>query len=43
MVGKQPFEEVEKRFLAMGFNRVFGPGTPPEVTIAALKQDLGVS
>lgn len=43
VVGKQPFEEVEKRFLAMGFNRVFGPGTPPEVTIAALKQDLGVS
>lgn len=40
VVGKQPFEEVEKRFKTMGFNRVFGPGTPPEVTIAALKEDL---
>lgn len=40
VVGKQPFAEVEKRFHAMGFDRVFGPGTPPEVTIAALKEDL---
>lgn len=42
VVGKQPFDEVEKRFLAMGFDRVFGPGTPPETTIAALKEDLKV-
>ncbi len=41
VVGKQPFEEVEKRFKAMGFNRVFGPGTPPEAAIAALREDLG--
>lgn len=40
VVGKQDFREVEKRFHAMGFDRVFGPGTPPEVTIAALKKDL---
>lgn len=40
VVGKQPFEEVEKRFHAMGFDRVFGPGTPPETTIAALREDL---
>ena len=40
VVGKQPFEEVEKRFHEMGFNRVFGPGTAPETTIAALKEDL---
>lgn len=40
VVGKQPFEEVEKRFKAMGFNRVFGPGTPPETTIEALREDL---
>ena len=25
VVGKQPFDEVEKRFKAMGFDRVFGP------------------
>jgi methylaspartate mutase sigma subunit len=40
VVGKQPFEEVEKRFKEMGFDRVFGPGTPPEVTIEALRKDL---
>lgn len=40
VVGKQPFEEVEKRFRAMGFNRVFGPGTAPETTIQALREDL---
>ena len=40
VVGKQPFEEVKKRFHDMGFNRVFGPGTAPETTIAALKEDL---
>ncbi|NLO15076.1 MAG: methylaspartate mutase subunit S, partial [Clostridiales bacterium] len=26
VVGKQPFEEVKKRFTDMGFDRVFGPG-----------------
>ena len=41
VVGKQPFEEVEKRFKAMGFDRVFGPGTPPETAIEALREDLG--
>ncbi|MDI9506638.1 MAG: methylaspartate mutase subunit S [Clostridiales bacterium] len=40
VVGKQPFEEVEKRFLEMGFDRVFGPGTAPETTIEQLKKDL---
>lgn len=40
VVGKQPFAEVEKRFLAMGFDRVFGPGTAPETTIACLKADF---
>ena len=41
VVGKQPFEDVEKRFKDMGFDRVFGPGTPPEKAIEALKEDLG--
>lgn len=27
VIGKQPFDEVEKRFKAMGFNRAFPPGT----------------
>ena len=42
VVGKQPFNEVEKRFKAMGFDRVFGPGTAPEITIAALYEDFGM-
>lgn len=40
VVGKQPFDAVKKRFEDMGFDRVFGPGTPPEVTIEALKKDF---
>ncbi|MEG0134016.1 MAG: methylaspartate mutase subunit S [Terrisporobacter sp.] len=42
VVGKQPFEEVEKRFKKMGFDRVFAPGTDPEITIDFLKKDLGI-
>ena len=42
VVGKRPFEEVEKCFKEMGFDRVFGPGTAPETTIAALKEDFGI-
>lgn len=42
VVGKQPFEEVEKRFLAMGFNRVFPPGSTPEEGIGLLKKDLQI-
>lgn len=40
VVGKQPFAEVEERFIKMGFDRVFGPGTTPEEGILALRQDL---
>ncbi len=43
VVGKQPFPEVEARFKKMGFDRVFGPGTSPETSIQALKEDLGVA
>lgn len=42
VVGKQPFEEVEKRFKQMGFDRVFPPGTDPETTIDCLKKDLKI-
>jgi methylaspartate mutase sigma subunit len=41
VVGKQNFDEVEKRFLDMGFNRVFGPGTPIESVLEIIKEDLG--
>jgi len=42
VVGKQNFEEVEKRFLAMGFTRVYPPGTTVETSIADLNELLGV-
>ena len=40
VVGKQPFEDVEKRFKAMGFDRVFPPGSTPEDAIEALTKDI---
>ena len=40
VIGKQTFEDVEKRFRAMGFDRVFPPGTAPETTIEALREIL---
>ena len=43
VVGKTPFKEVERKFIEMGFNRVYPPGTLPDVAIADLKQDLGVA
>lgn len=41
VVGKQDFNDVEKRFLAMGFTRVYPPGTAVETTIGDLKEILG--
>ena len=37
VVGKQNFEDVEKRFMAMGFNKVYPPGTAIETTIQDLQ------
>ncbi|NMM63171.1 methylaspartate mutase subunit S [Clostridium sp. P21] len=42
VVGKQKWEDVHKKFREMGFDRVYAPGTSPEVTIADLKKDLKV-
>ncbi len=36
VIGKQQFEDVERRFKDMGFDRAFPPGTDPQVTIDAL-------
>ncbi|MFA5712887.1 MAG: methylaspartate mutase subunit S [Bacteroidales bacterium] len=41
VVGKQEFEEVKERFEAMGFTKVYPPGTQPETTIEDLKTILG--
>ena len=40
VIGKHDFVEVEKRFIAMGFDRAFPPGTAPETTIQALRELL---
>ncbi|SNS29119.1 glutamate mutase subunit S [Anaerovirgula multivorans] len=40
VVGKQEWTPVQKRFENMGFNRVYAPGTSPEVGIKDLKEDL---
>lgn len=42
VVGKAPFGEVKQKFLDMGFNRVYPPGTDPYSGIADMKEDLGV-
>ena len=40
VVGKQPWPEVEKRFLEMGFDRAFPPGTRTEEVIEKLDTDF---
>ena len=40
VVGKQPWREVEQRFLAMGFDRAFPPGTRVEDVLSTLAADF---
>lgn len=40
VIGKQKFDDVEKRFKDMGFDRCFPPGTDPEEDIKCLSEDL---
>ncbi len=40
VVGKAPWPEVERKFLAMGFDRAFPPGTRVEAVLEALEQDF---
>lgn len=40
VVGKTPFEEVERRFKDMGFHRVYPPGTSAEKAIEDLVFDF---
>ncbi len=42
VVGKASFAEVEQKFKAMGFDRIYPPGTAPETAIRDLKEDLGL-
>jgi methylaspartate mutase sigma subunit len=40
VVGKQPWPDVERRFLDMGFDRAFAPGTRVPEALAMLGADL---
>jgi methylaspartate mutase sigma subunit len=40
VVGKQPWPDVERRFLDMGFDRAFPPGTRVETALATLAADF---
>lgn len=42
VVGKQNWEEVYNKFRAMGFDRVYPPGTTLETTIHDLREELGL-
>ena len=41
MVGKQDFTDVEKKFKAMGFDRIADPQAMPDVLLGWLEEDLG--
>lgn len=43
VVGKADFKEVEGRFLKMGFDRVYPPGTSVETTIEDIKADFNIA
>lgn len=40
VVGKTDFTEVRDKFIKMGYDRVYEPGTLPDQVIADLKKDL---
>ena len=42
VVGKQDFEDVEKRFKKMGFDRVYPPGVKIERALEDLREDIGI-
>lgn len=42
VVGKQAWKTVEEKFLDMGFDRVYPPGTLPHITIADIEKDLNL-
>lgn len=42
VVGKQDWDSVEERFINMGFNKVYPPGSDPKTSIADLKKDLNI-
>jgi methylaspartate mutase sigma subunit len=43
VVGKTDFADVEKRFLSMGFSRVYPPSATPEQCVTDIQTDLGIT
>ncbi|AQS60056.1 methylaspartate mutase subunit S [Desulforamulus ferrireducens] len=43
VVGKQDWQEVEKRFINMGFDRAYPPGTMPQEAIDDIVKDFGIT
>lgn len=42
VIGKHDWNEIYSKFKAMGFTRVYPPGTNPVTTLNDLKADLGI-
>jgi len=42
VIGKQDWDSVKTRFHDMGFDRVYPPGTLPNITITDLRSDLSI-
>ena len=40
VVGKQPWRDVERRFIEMGFDRAFPPGVHTDIVIETLRADF---
>jgi methylaspartate mutase sigma subunit len=42
IIGEPPWEETEKMFKDMGFDRVYPPGVMPGPVVADIEKDLGI-
>ncbi|MCL2575827.1 MAG: methylaspartate mutase subunit S [Defluviitaleaceae bacterium] len=42
VVGKQDFTQVEKTFKDMGFDRVYPPGSDPQINVGHMREDFGL-
>ncbi|MFA6940573.1 MAG: methylaspartate mutase subunit S [Clostridiaceae bacterium] len=42
VVGKQNWEETKAKFIKMGFDRVYPPGSDPMIGVADLRKDLNI-
>lgn len=42
VVGKQNWEEIKEKFVDMGFDRVYPPGSDPMTAVGDLRKDLNI-